>query len=343
MRSSQSTRLALVLATALPAMAQAYDVTRMSSFPIGGHEVTLHDLPVREMPVAGANFSLKIDPNGDYQVDQMYVQYVKLVRPTAKYPLLLVHGGGMTASTWEDTPDSRPGWQTYFLQHGHDVYMVDTVGRGRAGFAPPQVWTQDPVFPNAAGTWDLARIGPMGSYTNDPSRRVGFPGVKFPVAFFDVLMKERVPSWAALNVRPTQDALSKLFDRACPCVLIAHSSGGPVALRAAIDAPEKIKGIVVIEPAGAPDPATADATKLKSVPHLFLWGDFLTNDPVQAKATPPVKKWQEALAAADGSSEWIELPKIGITGNTHVMMMDTNSDQVADVVQDWMNRHALMR
>jgi hypothetical protein len=53
MRSSQSTTLALVLATALPAMAQAYDVTRMGSFQIGGHEVTLHDLPVREMPVAG--------------------------------------------------------------------------------------------------------------------------------------------------------------------------------------------------------------------------------------------------------------------------------------------------
>jgi pimeloyl-ACP methyl ester carboxylesterase len=343
MRSSQNITLALVFATALPAMAQAYDVARMGSFPIGGREVTLHDLPVREMPVAGANFSLKIDPNGDYQVDQMYVQYVKLVHATARYPLLLVHGGGMTASTWEDTPDGRPGWQTYFLQHGHDVYMIDTAGRGRAGFAPPQVWTQDPVFPNAAGTWDLARIGPPGSYTSDPSRRAGFPGSKFPIAFFDTLMKERVPSWAALNVRPTQDALSKLVDRVCPCVLIAHSSGGPLALRAAIDAPEKIKGVVVIEPAGAPDPAMVDATKLRSVPHLFLWGDFLTNDPVQARAIPPVKTWQQALAAVGASSEWIELPKIGISGNTHVMMMDTNSDQVADVVQDWMSRHAFMQ
>ena len=154
MQSSQIVTLALVLATALPAMAQAYDVARMGGFPIGGHEVTLHDLPVREMPVAGANLSLNIDPNGDYQVDQMYVQYVKLVHPTAKYPLVLVHGGGMTAGTWDDTPDGRPGWQTYFLQHGHHVYMIDTVGRGRAGFAPPQVWTQDPVFPmrRAPGT-----------------------------------------------------------------------------------------------------------------------------------------------------------------------------------------------
>ena len=83
---------------------------------------------------------------------------------------------------------------------------------------------------------------------------------------------------------PTQDALSKLVDRVCPCVLIAHSSGGPLALRAAIDALEKIKGVVVIEPAGAPDPAMADVTKLRSVPHLFLWGDFLANDPVQARA-----------------------------------------------------------
>jgi hypothetical protein len=92
MPSSRIVNLAFVLAMTSPVSAQAYDVARMGSFPIGGREVTLHDLPVREMPVAGANFSLKIDPNGDYQVDQMYVQYVKLVHPIAKYPLLLIHG-----------------------------------------------------------------------------------------------------------------------------------------------------------------------------------------------------------------------------------------------------------
>jgi pimeloyl-ACP methyl ester carboxylesterase len=332
----------VIIAFAVP-VSWAYEVRQMGSFPIGGRPASLHGLPVREVPVSGGNFTMKVDPNGDYQVEQMYVQYVKLRQPRAKYPLLLIHGGGMTASTWEDTPDGRRGWQSYFLEHGHDVYMIDSVGRGRAGFAPPQIWSADPVYPNAAGTWVLARMGPPGSYNSDPAKRTGYPGVKFPLAAFDALMKQRVPSWGGAEVAATQKALALLIDRICPCVIIAHSSGGPYAQHAALSAPDKIKAVVVLEPAGAPDPQKAEPAKAKKVPHLFLWGDFLSNDPVQNKAMPPVKAWRDALASAGAQSDWVELPKIGITGNTHVMMMDTNSDAVADIVQEWFVKQRLMK
>jgi pimeloyl-ACP methyl ester carboxylesterase len=199
------------------------------------------------------------------------------------------------------------------------------------------------VYPNAAGTWVLARMGPPGSYNSDPAKRAGYPGVKFPLAAFDELMKQRVPSWGGAEVAATQKALALLIDRICPCVLIAHSSGGPYAQYAALNAAEKIKAVVVLEPAGAPDPQKAEPAKAKKVPHLFLWGDFLSNDPIQNKAMPPVKAWRDALASAGAQSDWVELPKIGITGNTHVMMMDTNSDAVADVVQAWFVKQRLMK
>ena len=32
----------------------------------------------------------------------------------------------------------------------------------------------------------------------------------------------------------------------------------------------------------------------------------------------------------------IDLPDIGIRGNTHMVMMDKNSDDVADVMQKWL-------
>jgi hypothetical protein len=32
----------------------------------------------------------------------------------------------------------------------------------------------------------------------------------------------------------------------------------------------------------------------------------------------------------------VHLPDRGITGNTHMMMLDHNSDQVAGVVRDWL-------
>jgi len=324
--------------------AWSLDVLRMGSFPIGGEVISRHDLPVREVSVPGANFTMKVDPNGDYFVDQLYVQYVKLRHPRSKYPLILIHGGGMTASTWEDTPDGRPGWQTYFLDKGYDVYMIDSVGRGRAGMSSAQLQTGEPIYPTAQGTWALARIGPPGSYNTDPAKRVGFPGVKFPLAAFDTLMRERVPSRGSAEAAATAKALSSLIQRICPCVLIAHSSGGPYALEAAVQYPDKIKAVVAIEPAGAPDPSKEAATgNVKSVPHLFLWGDFLGGDPIQQKAMPPVRAWSAALAGAGGVSEWVELPKHGITGNTHVMMMDSNSDVISGLVQEWFVRHGMMR
>jgi hypothetical protein len=36
-----------------------------------------------------------------------------------------------------------------------------------------------------------------------------------------------------------------------------------------------------------------------------------------------------------------DLPKAGIRGNSHMMMMDKNSLEVADVIQIWLEREGL--
>jgi hypothetical protein len=33
----------------------------------------------------------------------------------------------------------------------------------------------------------------------------------------------------------------------------------------------------------------------------------------------------------------------GIHGNTHMLMQDTNSDEIAGIVQDWLKRKSLMK
>lgn len=336
---SRSLCLAIALGGVLAAPAvRALDVQRLGSFAVGGRVVTLQGLPVREVKVAGANFTMKVDPNGHYMVDQMYVQYVKLRHPRAKYPLIFFAGGGMTGSEWEDTPDGRAGWETYFLRHGWDVYLIDPVGRGRSGFAPPEVTRVKPIYPSAEGTWYLARMGPPGSFKD----RVGFPGVKYPLSAFDNLMKMRVPSWETTDIDPNSRDLLALIRKVGPCVLIAHSSGGPYAMQAALQVPDLVKAVVELEPAGAPNPGKADAARASRVPHLFINGDFLNPGQITQKAVAPVRAWRDALVAAHGTADWIELPKLGITGNTHVMMMDTNSDRIASLVQAWLARQKLM-
>jgi hypothetical protein len=58
-----------------------YLVKEIGSFHIGGYTETLTGLPSREIVYTAGAPSIKIDPNGEVEVEQMYVQYVKLAQP----------------------------------------------------------------------------------------------------------------------------------------------------------------------------------------------------------------------------------------------------------------------
>ena len=49
-----------------------------------------------------------------------------------------------------------------------------------------------------------------------------------------------------------------------------------------------------------------------------------------------------AIRSAGGDADLLDLPDIGIKGNTHLVMMDRNSDQVAEVIQKWFERKGLV-
>jgi hypothetical protein len=42
------------------------------------------------------------------------------------------------------------------------------------------------------------------------------------------------------------------------------------------------------------------------------------------------------VRAAGGSVDVIELPDQGITGNSHMLIMDRNNAQIADLIQKWL-------
>jgi hypothetical protein len=88
----------------------------------------------------------KIDLNGKYLVESMYVQYFLPAKRRGAVPLLMWHGGGLTGVTYETKPDGGEDWLTWFLKRGWDVYNSDAVERGRAGWAMyPDIFTTEPI------------------------------------------------------------------------------------------------------------------------------------------------------------------------------------------------------
>jgi pimeloyl-ACP methyl ester carboxylesterase len=326
------------------AATSAVQVAEVGSFHIGGKQVVLAGLPEKELRFTPSSPPIKVNPNGEFEAEQMYVQYIKLAEPKAKYPMLMWHGGGLTGVTYETKPDGGEGWQMAFLKAGHDVYVSDATERGRASWARyPEIFASEPFFRAKKEGWELFRIGGVDSYNADPAKRVALAGTQFPIQAFDQFTKQFVPRWATNNA-PTQASYDALVQRACPCVIVVHSQGSTFAFEAARKFPEKIKAVVAVEPSGGLDASKVDIASLKAVPHLIVWGDFFDDNPTWKNAVrPPVLRFTEALKQQGGIVDVMDLPSMGIKGNSHMLMMDKNSGQIAGLIQDWLAKRGLLR
>jgi pimeloyl-ACP methyl ester carboxylesterase len=316
----------LFLALLLSGCAQNQIALRdMGSFHVGGREVEVSGKPVKEVVFTPGGVPAKVDLNGRYLVESMYVQYFLPANRRGEVPLLMWHGGGLTGVTYETTPDGREGWLNWFVKKGWDVYNSDAVERGRAGWAMyPEIFKGEPLF--------LPK--------DEPYQRFRMAGSQFPAQSYDNFVRQIVPRWTT-----TDDAIiaayTALVDRVCPCVILFHSQAGQFGFKVAQARPEKIRALIAVEPAGQGDAKQAE--RLKGIPTLFVYGDGIERD----KRWPTIRKngvsFGDAIRTAGGKVDVVDLPKAGIRGNSHMLMMDKNNLEVAALIQGWLEKQGLYR
>ncbi|MNI87098.1 hypothetical protein D3C73_1442640 [compost metagenome] len=94
-----------------------------------------------------------------------------------------------------------------------------------------------------------------------------------------------------------------------------------------------MRAVVALEPTGTP--ATAhDALP----PQLLVWGDHFAADDTWQRYRAQTDAYWTALRAAGQHADVLDLPATGIAGNSHFCMLDRNSDQIAELIVDWLNR-----
>ncbi len=192
----------LSTATLLTACTSApYALRDMGSFHVGGRDVEISGKPVKDVVFTPGGVPAKVDLNGTYSVEAMYVQYFLPANRRGAVPLLMWHGGGLTGVTYETTPDGREGWLNFFVKQGWDVYNSDAVERGRAGWAMfPDIFKGEPVFLAKANPFERFRIGQgAGSYSPDPAKQKLMPASQFPVEGYDNFVKQGVPRWTTTD------------------------------------------------------------------------------------------------------------------------------------------------
>jgi pimeloyl-ACP methyl ester carboxylesterase len=300
-------------------------LSRTGSFFVGGRAVTVTGRAPYPVTLSSTS-TREFDPNGTFWIEAAYVQYFLQAKPRYSVPLVLMHGGGLTGSMWEDTPDGRPGWLQRLLEEGVSVYVVDNVERGRAGFcALEDVWPDRPL---SRSDEESAAI-----------YRFGYAGHRFPLDAMQSLSARTVPRWPGTAALQRQ-ALIDVVKRIGPCVLLGFSQGGGLVFDAADAARDLVRACIALEPHGVP--MSFDGG-LPDTPALFVFGDFIEEDEAWSGHSARANASMAAWNAAGGRGDRIDLPALGMRGNTHMMMMDTNSDDVLRVVIDWLDECAGMR
>jgi pimeloyl-ACP methyl ester carboxylesterase len=151
-------------------------------------------------------------------------------------------------------------------------------------------------------------------------------------------MKQGVPRWVT-----TDDEIVKayiaLVDKICPCVVLVHSQSGTFGFRVLEARPDKVKALVAVEPTLGGD--KNKIASVKGTPILVVIGDNAKDHPRWKNIRQNSVTYAEAFKAAGGSLDLVDLPDVGIKGNSHMMMMDKNSDQIAGLIQDWLVKKGL--
>ncbi|HEX5229070.1 MAG TPA: alpha/beta hydrolase [Bryobacteraceae bacterium] len=267
--------------------------------------VAQHVASTRDYFYVGGKYAGK--PGAEVMAGQMYVEVLRPQAIRQKYPLVLIHGAGQTATNWMGTPDGRTGWADYFLEQGYVLYLVDQPARGRSPWHPaangplqmrPPSWVEDRfTAPEVAHIWPQAK-----KHTQWPGKgRKGDP-------VFDAFYATQVEGLESAVETQTliQAAGAALLDKIGPAILVTHSQSGAFGWLIADARPKAVKGIVAMEPNGPPfRDAVFDENKNRA------WG--LTDIPITY--APPAKNPSEIAIVQEPKADGPDLARCWAQAN----------------------------
>jgi hypothetical protein len=265
-------------------------------------------------------------------------------------PLVMWHGHGQSARTWETTPDGREGFQNIFLRRRFPVYLVDQPRRGRASRSTvPMNLTADPDEQLWYGNF---RLGVWPEF---------FPGVQFSreEEALHQFFRQMVPNTGPFDMEANAAAVSALFDKIGPGILLTHSQAGGPGWRTAMKNPN-VRAIASFEPgsnfpfpegevpAGGVGVPLADFMRLTRIPIVLYYGDNIPEEPVKEpgpdlwrRFIATARLWRDAVNGQGGDVTLVHLPEVDIRGNTHFMMSDLNNARIADLLSQFLAEKGL--
>lgn len=318
-------------------------ITDIGSFHIGGKWLDLHNAAPRDLQFTNVGTSEHTSVDGRYWSGALYVQYFKPEDAQDRPSLLLWHGGGLCGTFYETTPDGRDGWLKYFLSEGWSVFNCDGPERGRAGWIPyNELQSSEAVLNARHVAYERFRIGPETlSVWQNPGDHFPYPASQFPVDAYDRFVMQQVPRWTDSDDVAIA-AYCELVQKVAPSVIVSHSQGAQYALHVAMLHPGHVSALVLIEPSGVCDPTLVQIQEMAKIPMLVVYGDNIASSARWRAIRKRTDAFFAVLRESAARIDVLDLPKIGIFGNSHLIPIDRNNQQVAEIIARWLTDQGVL-
>jgi pimeloyl-ACP methyl ester carboxylesterase len=165
-----------------------------------------------------------------------------------------------------------------------------------------------------------------------------FSDTQYPTKYITQLQASITPVYTGggrgrFGNTTTTAALIQLLEKVGPANVIVHSASGAAGYQAASKRPDLFNSLIAIEPLGSPTDRNA-VEPLWPVPFLTIFGDHFDTRRMEGRFEA-AKTTARFIESGDGRAKVIQLPEEGISGNSHLMMQAKNSDNIADLIREW--------
>ena len=292
-------------------------------------------LQLRDVGAKFVGYTTKSADNGSVDVlNPMFVQYLLPERRRHDHPVVFIHGGGGQGTDWLETPDGRDGWVDYFVAAGWDVYVVDRPGHGRsqsnASCGNGQVRVGNSAIISRLST-AAPNVWPGGEPTPTNDAVIGWTASSATAPYCgDALAAQTI---------------SALLDQIGPAVVMVHSQSGAYGMDLVRARAIKMLGFINVEGNCAPVTPEEVVKIFSKVPLLSVWGDNSNGAPGPNgdERRNGCTSTVNAVKSAGGSAKFLLLPEAGQKGNSHMLMMDKNNLQIADLIIGWLGENVPAR
>jgi hypothetical protein len=141
----------------------------------------------------------------------------------------------------------------------------------------------------------------------------------------------------------TPQNLATLVERLGGAIVATHSQSGIMGHHMIRILKERgrmdlVKGLITVEGGCSLEQSGLTASDFDAIPYLALKGDYTATSPQCEESVAAINaRRAEGLGAAH--AEYLKLDERGMHGVTHMMMLDSNNLEIADLMLEWVGEH----